>query len=240
MKSNLYRKIRYGIEVIAHIFGFGEKAKHCLCCGYTGIFEAYGHPPRYGVRCPSCRSLERHRLLLLINKTEELFSGKDVIHFAPEPSLTRFISQKAKRYVTADNKINRADLILDIEKIDQPDESWDVVLCCHVLEHVNDRLALKELNRILRKDGQLIIMVPIIEGWDRTYENPTIVSKADKELHFGQYDHVRYYGRDFRYLLKNSGFNLCEFTAFGADCTKYGLLRGEKVFVSTKEKSLNV
>jgi SAM-dependent methyltransferase len=106
------------------------------------------------------------------------------------------------------------------------------LFCCRVN---NDQLALAELNRILRKDGRLLIMVPLIEGWDRTYENPDITNKRDKELHFGQYDHLRYYGRDFRDRLKNAGFIFYEFTAFGADCTEYGLLRGDKIFICTKE-----
>ena len=236
MKKHLYRKLRYGFEVISHIFGYGESVKHCPCCSYTGIFEAYGHPPRYGSLCPSCGSLERHRLLMLYNKTENLFFGKDIFHFAPEPFLSHIISQKAKRYLTADYAANRADLTLNIEKIEQPDEGWDIILCCHVLEHVNDQMALAELNRILRKNGRLLIMVPVIEGWDKTYENSAIVTIKDKQLHFGQFDHVRYYGRDFRNRLKDAGFNFNEYTAFGADCAEYGLLRGEKIFICKKEK----
>lgn len=109
-----------------------------------------------------------------------------------------------------------------------------MIVCSHVLEHVNDRLALVELYRILRPGGQLIVMVPIIEGWEASYENDAITSDQDRELHFGQYDHVRYYGRDIRQRLMDSGFTIKEYTAFGADVITYSLLRGEKVFICTK------
>ena len=77
-------------------------------------------------------------------------------------------------------------------------------------------------------------MIPIIEGWTETYENPAIKSGRDREIHFGQNDHVRYYGRDFRDRVTAAGFSIQEFTADGADAVKYGLARGERLFVTTK------
>jgi SAM-dependent methyltransferase len=194
-----------------------------------------GHPPRYGSRCPKCRSLERHRLLVLADQKEDFFTGREVLHFAPEAILSRFIVKRAKKYLTTDLNPDRADCFLNIERIDQPDESWDVVVCSHVLEHVNDQTALAELHRILRQDAVLVVMVPIIEGWETSYEDPAITSEKDRQRHFGQLDHVRYYGRDIRDRLKNAGFHIHEHTAYGSDVVKYGLLRGEKVFVCTKD-----
>lgn len=231
---HFFQKIIYIIEIITHVFGYKGHRKHCICCGFTGFFEAYGHPPRYEALCPSCGSLERHRLLILFFQTEDLVSGNDILHFAPEPFLSPIISQTAKLYKTADYT-RAADLKLDIETIDQPDESWDIILCCHVLEHVDDKLALSELKRILRKNGKLILMVPIIEGWDTTYENSLVTSENERELHYGQHDHIRYYGRDFRNRLQNAGFELIEYTATGEDCARFGLIKGDKVFICTPQ-----
>ena len=108
------------------------------------------------------------------------------------------------------------------------------MVCCHVLDHVNDQMAQAELHRILRTGALLVAMVPIIEGWETSYENPVITDKQDRLRHFGQFDHVRIYGRDFRDRLKNAGFHIHEHTAYGPDAVKFGLLRGDKVFVCTK------
>jgi hypothetical protein len=91
-----------------------------------------------------------------------------------------------------------------------------------------------EMHRILRPGGKLIAMVPIVEAWDRTYENSAITSESDRDLHFGQYDHVRFYGRDFTQRLEAAGFEVVAWTATPLECVTYGLQRGEKVFVATK------
>jgi SAM-dependent methyltransferase len=231
----IYRKIKYSVKVLLHIFGRGEINKHCPCCGYHGKFDTMGQPPRYGARCPKCRSLERHRLLVLANQEKNFFSGKDILHFAPEKILSQIIQNSAERYLTCDLTLGRADCVLNIEHIEQPDQSWDVVLCSHVLEHVDDKLALSELHRILKPGGLLLLMVPIINGWDITYENPMIQSTHDRQQHFGRYDHVRYYGNDFRNRIKKAGFDINEYTADGPRSVKYGLMRGDKVFVCSKK-----
>jgi hypothetical protein len=100
-----------------------------------------------------------------------------------------------------------------------------------VLEHLDDRKALREIRRILADDGLAILTVPLIEGWDRTYEDPAITDPGARELHFGQDDHVRYYGKDFRDRLREAGLVFEEVTAQPADVLRYGLLRGEKVFI---------
>ena len=129
-----------------------------------------------------------------------------------------------------------ADLKLDIESIDLPDSSRGAIICSHVLEHVDDAKALREVHRVLGKAGILIVMVPIVEGWDRTFEDPTISDPDSRAIHVGQWDHVRYYGRDFRTRLSNAGFGMIEeYTAGGIDVATYALLRGEKVFVCHKE-----
>jgi predicted SAM-dependent methyltransferase len=138
------------------------------------------------------------------------------------------------KYATADVN-NEADLTLNIEHIDLPSGSVNTVICNHVLEHVSDRKALAEIFRVLSSKGLLIASVPIVEGWDHTYENDSITSPLEREVHFGQFDHVRYYGRDFRDRLHAAGFTkIDEVTAKGQDVATYGLLRGEKIFVCSK------
>lgn len=208
---------------------------HCPLCNQDRKFLVTGTPPRPNAACPSCNSLERHRLLsLYLAKAPELLAGKSVLHFAPEEAVTRFISQKGPReYLTADLEPGRGDIVLSIENMGMP-ERFDVIVASHILEHVDDRSALRELYATLRPGGVVIIMVPIVEGWATTYENDEVVTEAERLRHFGQEDHVRLYGRDLRDRIREAGFDLKEFTASPADCLGMGLTPGETVFLARK------
>lgn len=208
----------------------------CPCCQYYGKFDSFGDVLRMGANCPRCESKERHRLFAIATAEKFLtFGGFDVLHFAPEPTVSSIISNdNPKSYVTADYERGRADIQLDIEAISLPNESYDRIVCSHVLEHVDDGKAFSELYRILRPSGQLIVMIPIIEGWSNTYEDHTITKPEQRKMHFQQWDHIRLYGADFRGRAISAGFNIDEFTAGPLDSIKYGLWRGEKVFVLTK------
>jgi predicted SAM-dependent methyltransferase len=145
-----------------------------------------------------------------------------------------FVFALGGAYQTAD-LFQPADLKLNMEAIDLPDASVDLIIANHVLEHVDDAKASRELSRILRPNGVLLCMVPIVEGWATTYQNPDITTDEGRMLHFGQEDHVRFYGRDFRDRIAKGGFNLREeITAEREDVIRYGLVRGEKVFVFEK------
>jgi SAM-dependent methyltransferase len=145
------------------------------------------------------------------------------------------IKPLASRYVTADVEAGRADLTLDIEEPDLPSSSFDVVVCSHVLEHVDDRKALAELHRVLRPGGLCILLAPIVEGWDTTFEDAAITSPEARAVYFGQFDHVRYYGADFRGRIREAGFALSEFTAVEPFVTRHSLIRGEKIFIARRE-----
>ena len=228
------RMLRYITSVnIMIVRGSGQKK--CPCCGYEGPFDTVGNPPRYGALCRNCRSYERHRLLALSDEKYNFFQDKKVLHFAPEAAVVKLIKDKAANYITADIVEGLADRTLNIEKIDDADNEWDVIICSHVLEHVNDVKALPELHRVLRDNGILIVMVPIVEGWKYTYENKNVHTKLDREYHFGQDDHVRYYGSDIRKRILSQNFDIEEDTAYGEDVVTYGLLRGEKVFICRKK-----
>jgi SAM-dependent methyltransferase len=157
-----------------------------------------------------------------------------LLHFAPENCVAALLKTQTIQYVSADLNAPNVDLNLNIEKINLPDEQYDTIICSHVLEHVNDTAALLELHRILKPDGVLIAMVPAVEGCHATYEDETITSPDEREIHFGQYDHVRVYGADFIQRLTNAGFDVQAHTAFGKEAVRYGLLMGDKVFICRK------
>jgi predicted SAM-dependent methyltransferase len=213
----------------------GLHPRECPCCGFHGKFKAFGHPPRYDAKCPQCSSLERHRLLFIIDRDKGILDGiQSILHFAPEQIVRNYLQNKVNKYTSADLFESGVDLKEDIENISLPSESMESVLCSHVLEHVDDKKALKSIYRILKPGGKLIAMVPICEGWEKTYENPAIKDPVQREIHFGQHDHVRYYGRDFIERMINAGFEVTLYTAKPEDCIKYGLIRGEKIFVGKK------
>jgi len=207
----------------------------CPLCNTESYFSIFGFPPRINAQCETCGSLERHRLLkLYLDRNSGRLQGKKLLHFAPEPALRRVLSSLAEEYIPSAFAPTGNDLLLDIERIDLPDSAVDAVVCSHVLEHVDDRKALHELFRVTRARGVVYLMFPIIEGWEATYEDVQITAPMDRLAHFGQEDHVRMYGRDVRRRITDAGFSISEFTAGEPDVHRYGLARGEKVFICVK------
>ena len=214
--------------------------RSCPFCNYYGPFRDIGRPPRIDARCPSCGSLERHRLLCIALERQEIIFPKNLdemsmLHFAPEKILRKYFEPKLAKYVTADLFRDYVDFNYDIEEINVEDNSFDIVLASHVLEHVDDKKAAREIYRILNRNGIFIAMVPIIEAWEKTYENSSVKTDEDRIKHFGQKDHLRFFGSDFAHRIEQSGLILDhECVAYGEDCVTYGLMRGEKVFVFKK------
>ena len=207
----------------------------CNVCGYRGRFQAAGKPRRIDARCPQCGSAERYRLLTLwLDRDGGFLKSANVLHFAPEAGLAAMLKTRVGRYESADIAPGKADRVLNIEAIAASDSSYDCVVCSHVLEHVDDKKALSEIYRVLKPGGVALIMLPVIEGWATTYENPAVTSPEDRKRHYGQSDHVRYYGADVRDRIRSAGFALAEFTAQGPDVLTYALQRGEKVFIAKK------
>src|SRR6185503_7823818 len=229
------------VEFLRRALGFsGSKGasfpRTCNVCGYRGRFLAAGRPRRIDARCPKCGSAERYRLLALwLDRHGGGLRAARVLHFAPEQGLTKLLKARVGFYQSADITPGRADLVRNIEEIAEADATFDCVVCSHVLEHVDDRKALTEVFRVLKPTGIALIMLPVIEGWSKTYENATVVTPEDRMRHYGQSDHVRYYGADVRDRIRAAGFLLDEFTAEGEDVLTYGLSRGEKVFIATKQ-----
>jgi len=201
----------------------GDKVFCPICNSSFNNFAPYGFPTRKNAKCRNCGSLERHRLLYIyFNDKTNLFADASkisLLHFAPEKEFYDIFSQeKYKQYIPGDlspEKYNYNGKVklrkVDITKIPFEDNSFDVVLCNHVLEHVpNDIQAMAEMYRVMKKGGWGIISVPIDYRREETYEDFTITTAQEREKAFGQHDHVRWYGRDYKDRLKNSGFKVTE------------------------------
>jgi predicted SAM-dependent methyltransferase len=124
--------------------------------------------------------------------------------------------------------------MINIENSALPSESFDFLVANHVLEHVDDNKALKEIWRILRPNGIALITVPLVTTWNETYENDQIKTPKGREIHFGQFDHKRFYGLDIRDRFFDAGFKFREFFCSGLQCVEHGLERGEILFILNK------
>jgi SAM-dependent methyltransferase len=163
--------------------------------------------------CPRCGAQARHRALwLYLHERTDLFSGKglEVLHFAPERALGGALAAAPGiHYVSADLTDPAAMEHFDITDIPHPDGSFDVILCIHVLEHVeDDRKAMRELHRILAPEGFAIVLVPLDLDRAETYEDRSITDPSERRRAFWQADHLRLYGRDFPERLKEAGFEV--------------------------------
>ncbi|MEN8186584.1 MAG: methyltransferase domain-containing protein [Bacteroidota bacterium] len=178
-------------------------------------FLPYGYgEQRPNVLSPSTLSLERHRLLWLYLKNETTFftKPKKVLHMAPEQCfLPLFKKQKNLDYTTADLYSPIVDVKADILDLPFENNSFDIVFCNHVLEHIEDDIkAMAELYRVLKPGGMGIFQIPQDLSLDTTYEDFSITSPEERTKHFGQYDHVRVYGKDYFNRLKKVGFTVDE------------------------------
>jgi len=178
-------------------------------------FLPYGYgKQRNNVLSPSTLSLERHRLLWLFLKNETNFftENKKVLHFAPEQAFyKRFRKMKNLKYVTTDLESPLADVKADICNLPFQDNEFDVILCNHVLEHIpDDTKAMQELYRVLKPKGMAILQIPQDLSREKTFEDNSITDRKERAKIFGQYDHVRVYGRDYFNKLRSIGFNVNE------------------------------
>ncbi|MGB5818295.1 MAG: methyltransferase domain-containing protein [Saonia sp.] len=213
----------------------GKKFKSFLPYGYEN--------PRENVLSPSTLSLERHRLLWLYlkNKTDFFKAHHKVLHFAPEQAFyKRFRKLKnLKAYTTTDLNSPLADVKADICNLPFEDNSFDVILCNHVLEHIpNDIKAMQELYRVLKPKGWGIFQIPQDLDREFTFEDNSITDKKERAKIFGQYDHVRIYGRDYFDKLRSVGFTVKEedytLRLSTEDIHEYCLAKGEIIPLAIK------
>ena len=178
-------------------------------------FLPYGYVvQRENVLSPSTLSLERHRLLWLYLKNDTTFftNNLKVLHFAPEQAFyKRFRKLKNLDYTTTDLNSPLADVKADICNLPFEDNTYDFILCNHVLEHIPDDIkAMKELFRVLKPGGTAILQIPQDLNREKTFADNSITSKEERARIFGQYDHVRVYGRDYFETLRSIGFKVQE------------------------------
>jgi predicted SAM-dependent methyltransferase len=210
---------------------------HCNCCNTS--FRLYLPPFQ---ECPGCGSQARQRLMLfyLKNKTDFFTKQHHLLHFAPENCLEKLFRRSADlEYLTADLNSHRAMEKIDMTNIPYSDDSFSIILCSHVLEHIPEDLkAMKELKRVLTRDGWAILQVPMDKNRESTYEDFSITSPEERQKHFGRFDHCRLYGRDYKDRLTQAGFEVTVDdyvkTFSAADVKKYGFEDWEDIYFCKK------
>ena len=206
-------------------------------------FLPYGYAKvRENVLAPGTLSLERHRLFWLYLKNETTFFSAPlrVLHFAPEQAFVqKFKKQKNLTYTTTDLNSPIADVKADICDLPFKNNSFDFIICNHVLEHIqDDTKAMQELYRVLAPSGTAIVQVPYDVKRTITFEDNTITDQSERTRIFGQYDHLRVYGMDYFKKLSSIGFdvNALDYTSgiSSDDIERYRLCKGELLPVCKK------
>ncbi|MEJ2053426.1 MAG: methyltransferase domain-containing protein [Calditrichaceae bacterium] len=208
----------------------------CPVCG--GKFKTFlpggSKNQRPDAKCPGCRSLERHRIvwLYLKQKTNLFNQNNDLLYFAPEYCFRRIFDKlKNINYISVDLESPTAMEKMDVTDLKFDEATFDCILCLHVLEHVeDDKKAMQELYRVIKPNGWAIIQVPIVR--EKTYEDAAIRNPEDRLKHFGQEDHVREYGLDFKDRLADAGFTVTvepvEKVVSSEDMQRYRLTTNDK------------
>lgn len=214
----------------------GNKVE-CPCCNKT--FSLFLYSPYMSALCPYCLSFERYRLLCKYLRDETDFGSRQIrlLDIAPTWCFQEFCrSFELVDYVSIDISSPIAMRKMDICNLTFEDESFDCIICYHVLEHIkDDRKALSEIYRVMRKGGWGIIQVPI--HIEKTVERRELSKEEAKEIcKFPS--HLRAYGRDFKQILEGAGFQVevSDFVKkFSEDEIKrFGLDRSEELYICKK------
>lgn len=222
----------------------------CPCCkGNFSSLVVIGYDKR-PAQCPRCRSNERDRTLwLFLERTPGfIFPGIKLLHVAPEEIFyKRFSKDPDIKYTPGDKFINMYEgsygkdtIYLDITDMPQiPDNTYDLVLCSHVIGCIpDDSLAIREMRRVLKPGGKAIIQVPVNEELEVTHEDLNITDPAERIRIFGDPNYVRYYGRDYRQKLEAQGFKTAfvPLSSFASDeeIKKYGLVKQDDIQLCSK------
>ncbi len=229
-------KISYWVRPVIAILLKGKKYTDPIDGKSFRTFLPYGYEnPRENVLAPSTLSLERHRLLWLFLKNETDFFTKPlkVLHFAPEQAYhKRFKQLSHLDYTTTDLNSPLAEVKADICNLPFDENSFDVILCNHVLEHIpDDTKAIQELYRVMKPGGWGIFQIPQDLNIEKTFTDDSITDRKERARIFGQYDHVRIYGRDYFDKLRSIGFIVEEVDyteqLSKEEVEKYRLAKGE-------------
>jgi len=236
-------KVSYWVSPLIAFYLKGSKFTDPIDGRSFKKFLPYGYgTQRLNALAPGSLSLERHRLLWLYlqNETSFFTEPSKMLHIAPEQCfLKRFKNQKNLTYTTADLYSPIADVKADICDLPFEDNSFDIVFCNHVLEHIEDDFkAMSELYRVLKPKGLGVFQIPQDLNLENTYEDFSITAPEERTKHFGQYDHVRVYGKDYFNRLRKVGFQVQEIdytkTLSIDQIQKYSLVKGEILPVCSK------
>lgn len=254
LRYNLYEKARYYPELV---FRLGNRLE-CPFCGwhfrrfkpagfhYPVIIEKRvigGHWHQDNV-CPRCLSNARERLayLFLRDRTSLFQKPTRLLHVAPEPQLASALKHSSNiKYVSADLVGPAVMSHFDIQQMPFPNQTFDVVVCNHVMEHVgDDSIAMAEVYRVLKPGGWALLQIPVALALDRTIEDPTATTDQQRIDRFGQEDHVRLYARaDYIERLEAAGFAVTTESypiVLGSEkVRRFGLVEEEEVFLCSKD-----
>jgi len=204
--NQLLHRLEPGLRRIAAIPYYGNKY-HCNICKTS--LKQFIHLSRGDKLCPVCGSLPRHRRLWDLLHTKFMPEGH-LLHFSPSRSMAKQLhARKSLDYLTTDFEGKLfTDVQYDITAIPEEDNSFDQIICYHVLEHIpDDQAAIKELYRVLKPNGHVLIQTPFKKG--DIYENETVQSPTERLQHFGQEDHVRIYSANgLKERLEQNGFQV--------------------------------
>jgi SAM-dependent methyltransferase len=209
--SPAYRAVR---RFLSQFWYAGDHVE-CQLCERT--FNGWRHGVKNG-SCPYCGSTTRQRLMWhwLAGEWGKNAQPRGLLHFAPEWCLERRLRDdpRLSRYVTCDLSAPYVDVHTDITAMSFANETFDSIICSHVLEHVPaDGKAMSEMFRVLRPGGVAIIQVPY-DDRSETSEDPGVTDPLERERRFGQFDHIRIYGRDLADRLRTAGFVVEEIRLF--------------------------
>lgn len=251
MKSALGARVEtVSMEVFLFLRGlmFRGERHQCPICGFRGrAFTHGGGSLRTRDRgyCPRCNSKARHRTVWLhcLDHTDITTKPTRLLHVAPKYCLSRRLTRMNNvEYAAVDLQARpHVTFVGDLTQLDIPDETFDGVLCIHVLEHIiDDQAAISEIWRALRPGGWAVINVPV-DLDQTTYEDATITTAAGRRQAFGEADHVRVYGADLGERLERAGFEVTLHR--GEDIgeravERHGLTRDEHVFHCVKPERL--
>ncbi len=256
--SRLIKKIYLSIRGL-YYYGYSY---HCQICDHhframlPGGFdldvirqkEIIGAGRRNNNICPYCQSTDRDRLVYryLSQETDILTKKMRILHVSPEPALYNNLKNRSNIVYVTGTKYSEGiyyhKYIKSIDLLALPfaDGEFDIVICNHVLEHIeDDAKAISEIYRVLIDGGLAILQVPISNLLEVTYEDSSVTSKKGREKHFGQFDHLRIYGKDYSNRLENAGFKVQKYSPFSDEyyekvLMQFALNKKEKLFVAHK------
>lgn len=201
-----------------------------------------GRAKRPNARCPRCGSLERHRLIwtYLQQKTDFFVMERRVLDVAPEEFMQHHIRKLPNiDYLSIDLESPLAMKKMDVTQLELPSNSFDIIFCNHVFEHIPDDLAaMRELYRVLKPGGWAILQTPIDYQRTTTDEDPSVADPQERLRRFGQTDHIRVYGLDFFDRLRSCGWtvNRDRFvqTLPNSDVIRLALDKNEELIIGSK------